>query len=84
MINLQKVESDEIRVRILPDGRMTRREAAKYLGKAEKTLAMWAVAKKGPKFVRVGGTCFYFREVLDNFIQGGRCRATSDYPSEVV
>ena len=61
---------EAVRVRILPDGRMTRRDAAKYLGKSEKTLAMWAVAKKGPKSVRVGGTCFYFREDLDTFIQG--------------
>ncbi len=32
---------DQVRVRVLPDGRMTRRDAAAYLGFAEKTLAMW-------------------------------------------
>ena len=39
-------------VSILPDGRMTRRDAARYLGLSEKTLAMYASRKTGPKFVK--------------------------------
>lgn len=58
------------RVRILPDGRMTRRDAATYLGCAEKTLAMWHVGGKGPPSVLVGGRRFYFKEKLDEYIQG--------------
>ena len=59
---------EQIRVRVLPDGRMDRRNAAKYLGKAEKTLAMWALQGKGPKSILVGGRRFYFKDVLDAFV----------------
>lgn len=65
------VQIDLVRVRILPDGRMTRRDAAKYLGLKEKTLAMWAMTGKGPPVVRVGGRCFYRRSDLDEFVAEG-------------
>lgn len=58
------------RVRILPDGRLSRRDAASYLGLAEKTLAMWALNGKGPRKVKVGGRVFYFKDDLDAFISG--------------
>ena len=61
---------EQVRVRILPDGRMARKDAAKYLGRAEKTLAMWEMEKKGPSSVLVGGRRFYFKDVLDAFIRG--------------
>jgi hypothetical protein len=59
-----------VRVRVLPDGRLTRRDAAKYLGVAEKTLAMWALEGRGPKSLKVGGRRFYFQKTLDCFVQG--------------
>jgi hypothetical protein len=58
------------RVRILPDGRLSRRDAAKYLGVAEKTMAMWQLMGRGPRSVRVGGRRFYFRSDLDAFVCG--------------
>ncbi len=61
---------EQIRVRVLPDGRLARKDAAKYLGRAEKTLAMWAMEGKGPPSVLVGGRRFYFKDALDAFIQG--------------
>ena len=61
---------EQVRVRVLPDGRLTRKDAAKYLGRAEKTLAMWAMEARGPRVVRVGGRCFYFKNALDAFIRG--------------
>ncbi|MBL6952424.1 MAG: helix-turn-helix domain-containing protein [Alphaproteobacteria bacterium] len=61
---------ERVRVRILPDGRMSRRDASKYLGVKQKTLAMWALAGKGPPSVKVGGRRFYYKEVLDAFIRG--------------
>ena len=61
---------EQVRVRVLPDGRMTRKDAAKYLGRAEKTLAMWEMEGKGPPSVLVGGRRFYFKDVLDAFIRG--------------
>ena len=62
------------RVRILPDGRLTRRDAARYLGVTSKTLAMWKLAGKGPQWTRVGGRIFYFREALDAFVRGVACQ----------
>ncbi len=61
---------DQVRVRVLPDGRMTRKDAATYLGRAEKTLAMWEMEKKGPQSVLVGGRRFYYKDVLDAFVRG--------------
>jgi hypothetical protein len=61
---------EQPRVRVLPDGRMARDDAARYLGHKPKTLAMWAFQGKGPRFVRVGGRVFYFKEDLDAFIRG--------------
>ena len=59
-----------VRVRVLPDGRMSRKDSAAYLGRAEKTLAMWEMEGKGPESVLVGGRRFYFKAVLDAFIRG--------------
>ena len=59
---------DQVRVRVLPDGRMTRRDAAAYLGLAEKTLAMWALIGRGARVYRVGGRCFYYKDDLDALI----------------
>lgn len=59
-----------VTVRVLPDGRMTRADAARYLGLKPKTLAMWAMENKGPKSVRVGGRCFYYQHQLDAFVRG--------------
>jgi hypothetical protein len=70
MTEAPSVGIEQVKVRILPDGRMTRRDAASYLGCAEKTLAMWALEGKGPQSVRVGGRRFYYKTTLDAFIQG--------------
>ncbi len=61
---------EQVRVRVLPDGRMDRRNAAKYVGRATKTLAMWGLAGIGPRSVLVGGRRFYFKTDLDAFING--------------
>ena len=61
---------EQVRVRILPDGRMARNDAANYLGLKPKTLAMWAMEGKGPQAHRVGGRCFYYKHDLDTFVRG--------------
>ena len=61
---------DQVRVRVLPDGRMTREDAARYLGHQPKTLARWQLEGKGPRSVLVGGRRFYFKRDLDSFISG--------------
>ena len=62
-INLQPVD-----VMILPDGRMDRRNAARYLGLSIKTLAMHASRGTGPKFIK-RGRVFYFREDVDQWLK---------------
>lgn len=61
---------EQVKVRVLPDGRMSRADAARYLGRSVKTLAMWELEAKGPKSVLVGGRRFYFKSVLDAFVRG--------------
>ena len=61
---------DQIRVRVLPDGRMSRRDAAAYTGFSEKTFTNWALDGHGPRPIRVGGRIFYFKNDVDAFIQG--------------
>lgn len=65
------IESNIIRVRILPDGRLTRRDAARWLGMSEKTLAIWACQGRGPNFIKVGGRVFYFVDELKAFVERG-------------
>lgn len=70
-IHIETVEVEPIRVRVFQDGRMDRNNAAKYIGYAVKTLAMWAMEGKGPPVHKSrGGRCFYYRNDLDAFIQG--------------
>jgi len=61
---------DQIRVRVLPDGRVSRNDAAAYLGRKPKTLAMWALERRGPKIIRVGGRCFYLLDDLRRYVSG--------------
>ncbi len=62
---------EQVRVRVLPDGRMSRENAAKYIGVAEKTLAMWDYLEpKKLESVKVGGRRFYFKDRLDAFFRG--------------
>ena len=68
MSETTSVAIEQVRVRVLPDGRMSRRDAAAYLGRAEKTLAMWELEGKGPRSLLVGGRRFYFKADLDSFI----------------
>ncbi len=70
-MSLEHAAIEHVHVRVLPDGRMTRRDAAKYLGIAVKTVAMWDLddpTKLGG--VKVGGRRFYYKDRLDAVIRG--------------
>lgn len=67
---VMRAEVEAVKVRVLPDGRMTRDDAALYLGLKPKTLAMWALKGKGPVITRVGGRVFYRKDDLEAFVQG--------------
>jgi hypothetical protein len=63
---------ESIRVRVLPDGRMSRSDAAKYLGVTEKTLANLKARGEGPPARKILGRVFYYRDDLDAFVREGR------------
>lgn len=52
-------------------GRLTRKEAASYLGLAVSTLADWHRKGLGPASVKVGGRRFYRVDVLNAYINEG-------------
>ena len=64
-----EINIEMIRVQVLPDGRLDRKNAAKYLGLSVKTLAMHAVHGTGPRFIK-RGRVFYFRDDLDQWLRG--------------
>ncbi len=63
-------------VNVLPDGRVRTKDAAAYLGLAEKTLAMMRSKGTGPPFVK-RGKVFYFVDDLDAWVQAGRAQSTA-------
>ena len=70
VIELDEVTVETVRVRILPGGRVDRKNAAKYLGREPKTLADWKLRGIGPRCVTIGGRCFYFIVDLDTYLVG--------------
>jgi hypothetical protein len=65
-----RVSVERTVVRQTPDGRLTRRDAARYIGVQEKTLAKWAMEGRGPRPVRVSNRVFYWLADCDRFIRG--------------
>lgn len=66
-----------ISIMIYPDGRLDVRNAARYLGLKEKTLAMMRGNGTGPQFIK-RGRIFYYREDLDTWLNaGGRYLSTA-------
>ncbi len=64
-------------VSIYPDGRLDTRNAARYIGVSEKTLAMWRCQGTGPAYIKPGRV-FYYKEDLDEWLnKGGRLRSTA-------
>lgn len=59
------------------DGRMNPAAVQRDFGIAIKTLAIWRTDGTGPRFVKVGGRVFYFREDVERFCQGRRVRSTA-------
>ena len=53
------LELESVKVRVLPDGRVNRANAALILDKTPKTLAQWASMGIGPRVRKVGGRVFY-------------------------
>ena len=60
-----------VHVNVLPDGRLAAKEAAKYLGLSEKTLAQMRSQGRGPRYVKRAGRVFYRIEDLREWIENG-------------
>jgi len=65
------VES-EAAVRVTPDGRVSRKDAARFLGFQPKTLAEWHRLGVGPNSCLVGGRRFYRIDELRLYANGER------------
>ena len=64
------VEVSVVKVRMLPNGNMDAKNAAKYSGYAKQTLAQWRSQKRGPPYVKVNGKIFYPKLGMDSFLAG--------------
>jgi hypothetical protein len=62
---------EQSKVRTTPDGRLSRRDAATFLGLAGRTLAQWAWQGTGPRPHKVGGRVFYYLRDLEAFRDSG-------------
>lgn len=66
------MNQQQVTIVVLPDGRVSRRAAAAFLGREPKTLADWHSKGRGPKSRMVGGRRFYQIEDLRAFAQSER------------
>lgn len=66
---------DQVRIRVQPDGRVSRVEAARFLGISPKTLAQWYSLGRGPRVRKVGGRAFYQLQDLEAFVATGARQA---------
>ncbi len=69
-VEIETAEIEPVRVRILPNGKLDSNNAAKYVNRAPKTLAMWRMQGIGPGWIKCGGRVFYNKEALDAFMCG--------------
>lgn len=53
---------------ITPPRKLTRIQAADYLGVRESTLRAWATRKQGPPIYRAGAKVWYLQSALDEWI----------------
>jgi predicted DNA-binding transcriptional regulator AlpA len=60
------------------DGLLSAKEAAKFLGFCEVTLAKWRESGKGPAFIKIGRTVRYDPAILRAFIAQRVCTNTGE------
>ena len=70
------IELESVKVRLFPDGRMTRKGASKYVGLSEKTLAILATKGEGPRYTK-RGKVFYYKADLDEWLRKGLVTSTA-------
>lgn len=70
------IEFETVKIKMLPDGRLSAIEAAKYLGRAVSSMAIDRTNGVGCPFVKIGGKIWYWKSDLDQYIASHR-RITS-------
>ena len=71
------MDTNQISIKILPDGRMDAKNAALYLGLSVKSLASYrGKGKNGPPFIK-RGKVFYYRSDLDAWLEQARYSSTA-------
>lgn len=68
---------EQVKVRVSPDGRVSRKDAAVYLNRKVKTLAQWKCDGHGPPPINVGGRIFYRLADLESFASGAQVGPTA-------
>lgn len=77
------ISVEPIQVQVFPDGRMDVKNAARYLGLKEKTLAIMRTMGTGPQFIK-RGRVFYFKDDLDAWLNAdGRLKSTTSIQSRL-
>ena len=66
---------ERMKVAMTPDGRLTRRDAAKFIGVATRTLANWRSQGIGPRQTKIGSRVFYRLVDLQAFVAEGNATA---------
>jgi hypothetical protein len=66
---------EQVQIRVLPDGRVNRNDAAAFLGRSPNTLADWSRLGLGPVPRQVGGRIFYYMRDLEAFRDTGARQA---------
>ena len=61
---------NEVNITVLPNGLVTRKDAAVFLGRKAKTLAEWKTAGTGPEAIMIRHRAFYRLADLKAFIAG--------------
>lgn len=69
------MDIEQVRVTVLPDGRVDRKNAARALNREPKTLAEWKRLGIGPRGFLVGGRVFYWWADVQAFARGEQVAA---------
>lgn len=65
---------ETVNYRPTPDGRVSLRGAAEYLGLAERTIRNWKYRGLGPRSTKIGGRVFFYLVDLQAFVAGQEVR----------
>jgi hypothetical protein len=65
-------------IAIEPPVKLTRRDAADYIGVSYPTLCTWATTGGGPPYLKVGAKVIYLQRDLDDWLASRRVTCTAE------